>query len=925
MSYNEHVFKAKIGQTLIEIKKILDNTRNPVLAEEVPHVYDDKYILAEFATNTGIAAILNTLEYLGLDSNNLKQLKAWSDKRSVSLRFSAEHKCQFDRTEVKDVVDPTKHVSTNTFIGTTTHSTVRTVTTHFWKFTNTWELFAYEGNSPSSKIVLSSGHGQHVLETSVKTSPQPASSVIPSIDLDISWLLHHHPLFKIDRTHKKCHTPRRNKDVDDMFSFMSSLSSFGDRVSRYFTSTLFSINGKHSLDLSQLNDNSIFNPVVALFEEKNNTASSSSSSSSESKSSSASNTGPNLSLSDANAFLAEHKRTIDEKLKNYQTSFPAGAMGGLISVVECKTVLISIVLSRLAANSTYVVDYIESMLRNQLVAAIGRLVNQDDFAQYMIFHLRRLLLPQYAPRGFCHAIRRPNNFPEGILSIETTNGSSNMPEPIQTLCMHSGARPVRPFKFPINSATTITLQGDRYLHAFVLHKFGYQSAAPISLAARAKQFSSFILMVGTIISSDEFDPKYATIIQNKDELVIPLLLETIPTAKEFADAISSLSPEQQRFCKAFRSMQLASTLFGICIIQIKPQMEKVLNLEDESLTKEIQLTQDLQELFITHNISPNLLSFDGKPTASTEAKVAEVKKHVAEINKLIKQAKQAELDEAKLVAEKARAEAAVMFKEYESAPSLEARVPRNRSSAKSMAPSSSCFPMSTASCAPASAPAPSMSVPNTSASSSTPSSTSNNTPSTETKTPVLPTIYDEKSSSSAAAAAGGVVGDASEPDYAAIPNELDSRFNITANDEDFGALRPTIIKAGDYWSKKQHKGLLSPPQTVSQGASEQKTEKNRAFDLLDALTRSGELPVKYASVHVVIASTHCFDSTLIDTVIQGNVNPIEKVERSALIIASTVHNAPAASLLQSDAELTRVKLYSPMLFPPQTAGAITKV
>lgn len=67
---------------------------------------------------------------------------------------------------------------------------------------------------------------------------------------------------------------------------------------------------------------------------------------------------------------------------------------------------------------------------------------------------------------------------------------------------------------------------------------------------------SFILLVGRIVSADLFDPKHAIIIQNKDELKIPLLLETIPTPKEFKDAIASLSPEQQRFCKAFRSMQL---------------------------------------------------------------------------------------------------------------------------------------------------------------------------------------------------------------------------------------------------------------------------------------------------------------------------------------------------------------------------------
>ena len=49
-------------------------------------------------------------------------------------------------------------------------------------------------------------------------------------------------------------------------------------------------------------------------------------------------------------------------------------------------------------------------------------------------------------------------------------------------------------------------------------------------------------------------------------------------------------------------MQLESTLFGICVIQIKPQLEKLLNLDNDSLTKEIQLTQDLQQLFIEYQV-----------------------------------------------------------------------------------------------------------------------------------------------------------------------------------------------------------------------------------------------------------------------------------------------------------------------------------
>jgi len=35
-----------------------------------------------------------------------------------------------------------------------------------------------------------------------------------------------------------------------------------------------------------------------------------------------------------------------------------------------------------------------------------------------------------------------------------------------------------------------------------------------------------------------------------------------------------------------------------------------------------------------------------------------------------------------------------------------------------------------------------------------------------------------------------------------------------------------------------------------------KTEKDNTFDLLDALSRSGFLPIAYAELHVIVASTH---------------------------------------------------------------------
>ena len=43
-------------------------------------------------------------------------------------------------------------------------------------------------------------------------------------------------------------------------------------------------------------------------------------------------------------------------------------------------------------------------------------------------------------------------------------------------------------------------------------------------------------------------------------------------------------------------------MFGVLVLQLKPQLERVLNLPASSLTKEIELTQQLLVLFVTYQI-----------------------------------------------------------------------------------------------------------------------------------------------------------------------------------------------------------------------------------------------------------------------------------------------------------------------------------
>ncbi|CAE7853126.1 unnamed protein product [Symbiodinium microadriaticum] len=144
-------------------------------------------------------------------------------------------------------------------------------------------------------------------------------------------------------------------------------------------------------------------------------------------------------------------------------------------------------------------------------------------------------------------------------------------------------------------------------------------------------------------------------------------------------------------------------------------------------------------------------------------------------------------------------------------------------------------------------------------------------------------------------------------DYIAIPKRLDSQFELLDSE---GSVRPTIIRPGPLWTKKSLPALLARPEIAELGADEQSVARKQAYDLLDALTKSGAVPVSCASLHVVVATTHCFDSSVLDTVICQNINPIERVELSNMIIATTVHGRSPVELVKTE-QYGKLVLLSP--------------
>ena len=133
--------------------------------------------------------------------------------------------------------------------------------------------------------------------------------------------------------------------------------------------------------------------------------------------------------------------------------------------------------------------------------------------------------------------------------------------------------------------------------------------------------------------------------------------------------------------------------------------------------------------------------------------------------------------------------------------------------------------------------------------------------------------------------------------YTDIPKMLEARFDQLDADS---SVRPTIIKPGASWAKRSQSSLLAAPTVATVSGDRLKDAKNQAYDLLDGLTRAGALSCDHASLHVLIAGTQCFDKTLMDTIIQDNINPIIKVQRSSLIVATTIHETPVEALVDVD-------------------------
>lgn len=949
-----HQFEAKLKKAIQEVKLLLEAQKTAPLPSAHHHCYEDKYHLVERVTLVTLASQLNCLSTLGLGRDVLAQARQWAQSSQVSFRFRSQEKCTFLREETRRVEDPTKVVNEVSVGGLSmglTSKTVTKVTEFIWKFEVSYELELIRGvgADASEKRLLQRRNSSEEITTGSKVLPHPESNIAIRKEANITYLLQHlaedlaTPVFQIDRSSKHCKTPRRNAEVEELLSYLQTLAPWVSKVTQYLAelqqkvvkAATANVFGGHvlvpSLPLFVNGSAQATEPagrsdaLVLLCGDVGSDA------------------GPVLSAEDCNRLLAEEARLLAEKRRNIAEAVPdqgvytpAEAYLG-VCLRHCNDVLM---------HWSESMSYVEQLLRDQLVAAIGKEVTPAEFAAYMQFHYRKLFQEAYAPSPFSFAARRSSQHsPEGAISVEESQTA--MQSPISTLLATDSPQAMN---FELDACTTVSFTSNVHLHACLVHQFSGQSAAQLSLVSRARQFSSFIVMVGRVISATSFDPKFAMLLQNKDELQIPLDLSTIPTPKEFKDAIESLSPEQRAFAKAFRAMQLESTLFGILVIQVKPQLEQLLKLPDDSLTKEIKLTQDLMQLFIRYQIPSDLLSFSDDlllpgESATPEKQLQLVKGQVEAMQNMIEIAKEAEIQERRQEEQQRRLEKKLEKKGRRSKaqpdpPSIEPVEKKNDKKPAKRNPRVARgllggFGSMMKAMVGRATPVPKGHLLENEAmddlmddgmddmdydehghdcadedsQDGSPAEAADAEGAAASETPAPAKAAPKGSPAAARSPSAAPTTAVVARDYTRVAKQMDEQFEKLDPDS---SLRPTIITPANAWRKTSQPKLLGEKKTEELGEDGQRRMKMEAFDLLDAITKSGALPLSHATLHIVVAATHCFDKTVTETVIQENVNPIEKVERSSLIMASAVHQK-AASALMNDSSCARVLAHSPQL------------
>jgi hypothetical protein len=163
---------------------------------------------------------------------------------------------------------------------------------HFWQHECEYELLLFSGANAStaSTVPLQRRSSHTELMTTVREAPRPEKREVPTLDVDVTWLMQQldpalKTKFKIDRVSPLCRTPRRNSQIQAALSSAASLHRWSTALHNHFAATFRRVTptspsgqdkgGGHGVDLGAIAERaeSLFVPVLPLFERRENASS----------------------------------------------------------------------------------------------------------------------------------------------------------------------------------------------------------------------------------------------------------------------------------------------------------------------------------------------------------------------------------------------------------------------------------------------------------------------------------------------------------------------------------------------------------------------------------------------------------------------------------------------------------------------------
>ena len=430
LPYDAYRFERAVNDALAVTARVLGEAREPMLPARIDHSYADKFALAEAGVSAFIVSSLHALEAVGMTQATLRTVAGWAaNNHSVTLRFNASTACDYAREDTHDVAAPNKETTSMGVFSISTRVTT-TVTEHVWMCRAEWEVSVFRGTGRSAgdNIVLTSRRSARAeLRTATKVQPAVGSSYrMTPMDLPITFLaaaVDAHGgaasvRFRIDRSVDTCRTPRRNREVDAALGFAVALYDWAAYVRAFFTQNLYAMSlataPNTAPDVSRWTVDDLFVPAL-LFERGRGSnddalhpsASPSVSAGGTPRTSSGlaellSPPSPNatsrvlMDLSSVNTLLGEGRDGLRARADTLSRALPLPASKEFITGAEATIAVACAYARRAALHASDGVNYVEEMLRDQVVAAVGKVGVRyaciHSFGSSFYFSIREVVL-----------------------------------------------------------------------------------------------------------------------------------------------------------------------------------------------------------------------------------------------------------------------------------------------------------------------------------------------------------------------------------------------------------------------------------------------------------------------------------------------------------------------------------------------------